>query len=60
MKNLDPNYLAKREARASSFETEFQKPGSVILLGTAVGGFSIYAIAATLLMMYDMFIKFLF
>ena len=60
MKNLDPKYLAKREARASSFENEFQKPGSVILLSTAVGGFSIYAISATLLMAYDMFLKFFF
>ena len=60
MKNLDPKYLAKREAQASNFENEFQKPGSVILLGTAAGGVTIYAISATFLMVYDMFLKFLF
>ena len=60
MKNLDPKYLAKREARAASFEHELQKPGSVILLGTAAGGVSIYVLAGTFLMVYDMFLKFFF
>lgn len=59
MKNLDPKYLAKREARVSALAAEFQKPGSVILLSTAVSGFSIYAIGATVLITYDIFLKLL-
>ena len=57
MKNLDPKYLEKREARSSGLGTEFQKPGSVILLGTVCSGFSIYAITGYSLVTIDILIK---
>lgn len=57
MKNLDPKYLEKREAKISGLGSEFQKPGSVILLGTVFGGFSIYGISATLLVTIDILFK---
>jgi hypothetical protein len=57
MKNLDPKYLEKREAKASGLGNEFQKPGSVILLGTVFSGFSIYGISAFLLVTIDVLIK---
>lgn len=61
MKNLDPKYLAEREGRkAQSMETEFKKPGSVILLSTCASGFSAYAVGAGLLIAYDVLIKMMF
>ena len=57
MKNLDPKYLEKREEKVSGLGDEFQKPGSVILLGTVFSGFSIYGISALLLVTVDILIK---
>ena len=58
MKNLDPKYLEQREAeKASGIGPEFQKPGSVILLGTVFSGFSIYGVSALLLVTVDILIK---
>ena len=53
MKEIDPKYFAK----AWSFESEFKKPGSVILLGTVAGGFLIYGISAACLIVYDIVLK---
>ena len=51
--NLDSKYLAK----ASSFEDEFKKPGSVIFLGIVASGFAVYGISAMSLIVYDLVLK---
>lgn len=57
MKKLNRNYLAQLEKKVLALETEFQKPGSAVFLGTAIGGFSVYGIAAMALVAYDVFLK---
>jgi hypothetical protein len=57
MKNLDPKYLARRESNVSALETEFQKPGSVVFLGTVFSGFTVYGVTAMLLVATDILLK---
>ena len=59
MKNLDPKYVARHKVNFESLGSQFQKPGSVILLSTAFGGFTIYGVASMWLIAYDVFLKLL-